>query len=159
MIHRKMIFNKTYRQTGLVTLPYMVIFEFLAPIIEATGFILFLFLAFTGAVNWHTMWVIFLAIYLFCQFLSLVVVAYDYYLGTLYRRGYEYIWIIAASILEPFIYHPLITFFSLKGYLNHLMSRDYKWGKMTRKGFSQREEPVPVDRPKVPPPLTWRDFR
>lgn len=88
----------------------MVIFEFLAPIIEATGFILFLFLAFTGAVNWHTMWVIFLAIYLFCQFLSLVVVAYDYYLGTLYRRGYEYIWIIAASILEPFIYHPLITF-------------------------------------------------
>ena len=152
MIHRKMIFNKTYRQTGLVTLPYMVIFEFLAPIIEATGFILFLFLAFSGAVNWHTMWVIFLAIYLFCQFLSLVVVAYDYYLGTLYRRGYEYIWIIAASILEPFIYHPLITFFSLKGYLNHLMSRDYKWGKMTRKGFSQREEPVPVDRPKVPPP-------
>ena len=158
MIHRKMIFNKTYRQTGLVTLPYMVIFEFLAPIIEATGFILFLFLAFTGAVNWHTMWVIFLAIYLFCQFLSLVVVAYDYYLGTLYRRGYEYIWIIAASILEPFIYHPLITFFSLKGYLNHLMSRDYKWGKMTRKGFSQREEPIPMDGPKVPPPPHLEGF-
>ena len=39
-----------------------------------------------------------------------------------------------------------------QGYLNHLMSRDYKWGKMTRKGFSQREEPVPVDRPKAPPP-------
>ena len=152
MIHRKMIFNKTYRQTGLITLPYMVIFEFLAPIIEATGFLVFLFLAITGAVNWSTMWVIFLAIYLFCQFLSLVVVAYDYYLGTLYRRGYEYIWIIAASILEPFIYHPLITFFSLKGYLNHLMSRDYKWGQMTRKGFSQRDEAVAVDRPNVPTP-------
>ena len=45
MIHRKMIFNKTYRQTGLLTLPYMVIFEFLAPIIEFTGLVVFLFLA------------------------------------------------------------------------------------------------------------------
>lgn len=152
MIHRKMIFNKTYRQTGLITLPYMVIFEFLAPIIEAVGFFTFLFLAFTGAVNWNTMWVIFLAIYLFCQFLSLVVVAYDYYVGTLYRRGYEYVWIIAASIFEPFVYHPLITFFSLKGYFNHLMSRDYKWGKMTRKGFSQRDAAVATDGPNVPPP-------
>lgn len=98
------------------------------------------------------MWVIFLAIYLFCQFLSLVVVAYDYYLGTLYRRGYEYVWIIAASILEPFIYHPIITFCSLKGYLNHLMSREYKWGKMTRKGFSQRDGDAAVEGAQGPPP-------
>lgn len=141
-IHRKMIFNRTYRQTGLITLPYMVIFEFLAPIIEGVGLIVFICLALTGAVNWHTMWVIFLAIYLFCQFLSLVVVAYDYYVGTLYKRGYEYLWIIAASILEPFIYHPLITFFSLKGYISYIFSRDFKWGKMTRKGFKKSEAAV-----------------
>lgn len=79
-------------------------------------------------------------------------VAYDYYLGTLYRRGYEYIWIILASILEPFIYHPIITFCSLKGYLNHLMSREYKWGKMTRKGFSQRDGGVAVEGAQGPPP-------
>ena len=33
---------------GMLTLPYMFIFEFLAPIIELTGFIVFLYLAFTG---------------------------------------------------------------------------------------------------------------
>lgn len=140
MVHRKMIFNKTYKQTGLITLPYLVVFEFLAPIIEGCGLIVFLILALTGAVNWHTMWVLFLAIYLFCQFLSLVVVTYDYYVGTLYKRGYEYVWIIMASILEPFIYHPFITFFSLKGYVSYIISRDFKWGKMTRKGFGREEQ-------------------
>ena len=56
---------------GMLTLPYMFIFEFLAPIIELTGFIVFLYLAFTGAVNWNTAWMIYLTIYTFCQFLSL----------------------------------------------------------------------------------------
>ena len=36
-IHHKMIFKKTYKQMGMLTLPYMFIFEFLAPIIELTG--------------------------------------------------------------------------------------------------------------------------
>lgn len=139
MVHRKMIFNRTYKQTGLITLPYMVVFEFLAPIIEVCGLTVFLILALTGAINWYTMWVLFLAIYLFCQFLSLVVITYDYYVGTLYKRGYEYVWIIMASILEPFLYHPLITFFSLKGYVSYIFSRDFKWGKMTRRGFGRGE--------------------
>ena len=47
---------------GLLTLPYMFIFEFLAPIIELTGLIVFIYLAFTGAVNWNTAWMIYLTI-------------------------------------------------------------------------------------------------
>lgn len=138
-VHKRMIFNRTYKHTGMVILPYTVIFEFLAPLIEIGGFSFFLYLAFTGGVNWHTMWIIFLTIYLFCQFISLIVIAYDYYIGTLYKRGYEYIWIVMASLLEPFIYHPFITLFSLKGYYNYIVSRDFKWGKMVRKGFSKNK--------------------
>lgn len=144
-VHKKMIMNKTYKQMGMITLPYTVIFEFIAPIIETIGFSFFLYLAFTGAVNWNTMWIIFLTIYLFCQFISLIVISYDYYIGTLYKRGYEYIWLILASLLEPFIYHPFITFFSLKGYFNYIISKDFKWGKMTRKGFVKSNKPGSQD--------------
>jgi len=139
-IHHKMIFKKTYKQMGLLTLPYMFIFEFLAPIIELTGLIVFIYLAFTGAVNWNTAWMIYLTIYTFCQFLSIVVITYDYYVGMLYKRGYEYLWIIIASILEPIFYHPIITFCSLRGYLSYLTNRDFKWKNMERKGFKQKEE-------------------
>ena len=139
-IHRKMIFKKTYKQMGLLTLPYMFVFEFLAPIIELVGLIVFIYLAFTGAVNWNTAWMIYLTIYTFCQFLSIVVITYDYYVGMLYKRGYEYLWIIIASILEPIFYHPIITFCSLRGYLSYLTNRDFKWKNMERKGFKQKEE-------------------
>ena len=139
-IHHKMIFKKTYKQMGLLTLPYMFVFEFLAPIIELTGLIVFIYLAFTGAVNWNTAWMIYLTIYTFCQFLSIVVITYDYYVGMLYKRGYEYLWIIIASILEPIFYHPIITFCSLRGYLSYLTNRDFKWKNMERKGFKQKEE-------------------
>ena len=137
-VHHKMIFKKTYKQMGLLTLPYMFIFEFLAPIIEITGFSVFIYLAFTGAVNWNTAWMIYLTIYVFCQFLSIVVITYDYYVGLLYKRGYEYLWIIIASILEPIFYHPIITFCSLRGYLSYLTKRDFKWKKMERTGFKQK---------------------
>lgn len=123
---------------GLLTLPYMVIFEFLAPIIEFIGLIVFIYLAFTGAVNWNTAWMIYLTIYIFCQFLSIVVITYDYYVGMLYKRGYEYLGVIVASILEPIIYHPIITFCSLRGYFSYLTKRDFKWKKMERSGFKQK---------------------
>ena len=139
-IHRKMIFKRTYKQMGMLTLPYMLIFEFLAPIIELVGIIVFIYLACTGAVNWHTAWMIYLTVYIFCQFLSIVVITYDYYIGMLYKRGYEYLWIIAAAMLEPIIYHPLITFFSLKGYFSYLTQKNFKWKKMERAGFKQKEQ-------------------
>ena len=82
---------------------------------------------------------IYLTIYIFCQFLSIVVITYDYYVGMLYKRGYEYLWVIIASILEPIIYHPIVTFCSLKGYLSYLTQRDFKWKNMERKGFTQKK--------------------
>ncbi|MDR0895392.1 MAG: glycosyltransferase [Prevotellaceae bacterium] len=134
-IHHKMIFNKKYRQTGLLTLPYIVVFEFLAPIIECSGFLTFLYLAFTNGINWHTAWLILLSVYGFCQLLTLIIIVFDYYVGMRYSTVREYGLLMLASLLEPFIYHPFLTFFSLKGYTNYLVAHDFKWKKMERAGF------------------------
>ena len=107
----------------MVTLPYLLIFEFCAPMIEFIGTLTLVFLALTDAVNWNTAWVIFWAIYVFCLTLSLVVIFYDYTLGGSYRKFKSYLWILMAAILEPFIYHPMVVFFSLKGYWNYLSRR------------------------------------
>lgn len=145
-VHRKVVFNRNYKQMGLLTLPYMLIFEFSAPIIEAVGFLVFIYLALQSAINWQTMWLMFLTIYIFFQFLSVVVITYDYYIGMRYRRGFEYLWILLASVLEPFLYHPFITIFSLRGYLGYIAKTNFKWGKMTRKGFSQTEKKETVSK-------------
>lgn len=137
--HRRFLFNKRYRQLGLITLPYILIFEFLAPIIEGMGFITFIYQAITGAVNWRTALVIFLAIYLFCTMLSLVVLFYDYSTCNTYRKMRSYMWVLLAGIFEPFIYHPFSVFFSLKGYYNYLINKKAVWGDMKRKGFDKKE--------------------
>jgi hypothetical protein len=37
--------------------------------------------------------------------------------------------------IEPFVYHPLNIYASLKGYIHFFMQKEKKWGVMSRKGF------------------------
>lgn len=136
----RMAFKRKYRRYGLVTLPYVAIFELIAPFIEATGFVVFLYLALTGGVNWGTALVIFLVVYAFCLLLSLVVVLFDYRYNRSYRSGWSYLRLVVAALLEPFLYHPFIVVFSLIGYFRFFFRRGAGWGKMTRQGFGRREK-------------------
>ena len=141
LVHHKVMFKPKYRQMGLITMPYLFFFEFLAPIIEAVGFIVFVWLVFTDGVNWDTMWVIFFMVYSFFLFLNLIICFFDYFVGSFYQRSIrEYLLMIFVGMFEPFIYHPFIVLFSIKGYLTLLTTRDFKWGKMTRKGFRETED-------------------
>lgn len=134
----RMIFKKKYRQLGLITLPYLLIFEFIAPLIELVGTITFIYLALTGGVNWNTAWIIFLVMYVFCVQLSFVVVYYDYLQTKM--PGASYIRLVLAAMLEPFLYHPLIVLFSLRGYLRFILNQRIAWGEMKRKGFKSNNE-------------------
>lgn len=138
--HRRFLFNRRYRQLGMVTLPYVLIFELFAPMIEFIGFTVFVYQALTGVVNWTSALVIFLGIYTFCLILSLVVMFNDYTLGGSFRRPRSYLWIIGAAIFEPFLYHPFTVIFSLKGYFNYVFNRRAEWGTMSRKGFNSGDD-------------------
>lgn len=136
----RMLFKRKYRQLGLITLPYVLIFEFLAPIIESIGFFTSIYLALTGGVNWGTAGIIFAVMYVFCVQLSFVVIYYDY-TQTKMKKFSSYLRLVVAALLEPFIYHPLIVYFSLRGYLRFIMKKSVAWGEMTRQGFAQKKKP------------------
>lgn len=132
--HRRFIGNRKYKRLGLITMPYLVIFELIAPIIEFFGFFTILYLIFTNSINWLSAVIMFLAIYIFCLLLSIVIIFYDYTLGGSYKKLSSYLWILMAAALEPFIYHPLVVFYSLRGYWNHIRGKKASWGVMTRTG-------------------------
>jgi hypothetical protein len=46
--------------------------------------------------------------------------------------------------LEPFLYHPLLIWFGLKGYFNFYTSRQMEWGTMTRQGFDNTNTKKPA---------------
>lgn len=136
--HRYMLFNPKYKRLGMITLPYTFIFEFLAPIIEFIGMIMLVCLFFTYSINWQTFWILFAAVYAFSILLSSFVIFYDYMAGGSYKRSSSYLKLLLAALLEPVVYHPMIVFFSLRGYYNYLTGQAAVWGEMTRTGTKKK---------------------
>lgn len=137
--HTYMMFRRKYGRLGLITFPYVILFEFLAPVIEFIGLLTMIYLFFTGGINWSTFWVMFVCIYAFSMMLSSFVVFYDYLCGGSYSKNRFYWSLVFAALLEPFLYHPLIVIFSLRGYLNYIMGTRAVWGDMTRTGTKKKK--------------------
>ena len=139
--HRKLFFNYKYKKMGLFTLPYIFTYEFLAPIIEATGFIFMIWLVLINAVNWNTAFVIFGMIYFFSLSITFLVLVYDHLIRAVKWKStwWSYTKLIIAGILEPIIYHPLITICSLIGYFNFLRNSGKVWKPMKRRGAKKRD--------------------
>lgn len=133
--HKRMAFKKHYKQFGLITFPYEIFFELFAPIIELVGVLTLIYLIFTGGVNWLTFWIMLGAIYVFSILLSGFIIIYDYLQGGSYNKERNYLKLIMAAILEPVLYHPLITLFNLNGYWKHIINQKLVWGDMQHKGI------------------------
>lgn len=137
VVHRKVLFKRRYGRLGMVILPYALIFEFLAPIIEFTGFIFLLFLLFTQQINFDTFWLMLLFVYIVGLTVSLFTITFDIIVKKQYKTFGEYLRLVLFSSFEAIIYHPLIVFFSLRGYWQYLTRKNFKWGAMTRQGFTK----------------------
>ena len=149
-VHHDMVWNRNYRRYGMLTLPYIMLFELIAPVIEFSGYLMVIYLFMRGAVNYSTIWIAFLGLYIFAQLLTMVIISYDVWVGTSFKRKADYLWFVLASLLEPVIYHPFNVFFSLRGYWKHIWGTQMVWGNMTRKGVQQRHpqaNPQPLQQP------------
>jgi len=138
--HRKILFNPSYKKLGLITFPFIFIFEFLAPIIEVFGILFSIFLIVFGYVNWSFAPLILLYSYTFSVMISTVVIIWDQMTFKYYETSKEVWTLFFTALIEPFIYHPMILFFSLKGYYSYITSRELAWGTMTRQGFDSEKD-------------------
>jgi cellulose synthase/poly-beta-1,6-N-acetylglucosamine synthase-like glycosyltransferase len=139
--HRQVFFNPHYGPIGAITLPYVFIFEFIAPTLELFGQIFMIWLLFVGGINWGTAFIIFCMIYVFCIFMSFMLTYFDYKIKAIqwHKVWRSHTKLIIASMLEPFIYHPLITIFSNIGYWRFLMNTTAVWKPIQRTGVKKRE--------------------
>ncbi len=145
--HRKILFNPNYKRLGMITFPYIFIFEFLAPIIEAFGILFTIFLFLFGYINWNFAPLILLYSYTFAIMISCVVIIWDQMTFKYYNTSREVLTLFLTAFIEPILYHPMIMFFSLKGYYSFITSRELAWGTMTRQGFEteKKDENAPKE--------------
>ena len=134
--HRKILFNPKYKLFGLIVYPYAFVFEFLAPIIEFLGFLILLAFITLNDVNWFMVGVVILYSYSFAILISILIIILDKKVNSFYNTKQDILRLLIAAILEPFIYHPLIVYFGIKGYITFLTQKELNWGTMTRAGLN-----------------------
>lgn len=137
MAHRQVFFNPRYGKMGLFMFPYVVIFELLAPVIEATGLLYLLYHVITGTVNPLWALILFAFVYLYTLLITTLALLWDQLTFRHYRSWRVVTGLFLTSLAEPFVYHPLSVFFTLKGYLQHMTGKKHHWGNMQRRGFKQ----------------------
>lgn len=142
IVHRRLLFNRKYGRLGMFVLPYALLFEFLAPIVEAIGIVFLLVLLFTNQLNSDTFWLMLLFVYMIGVTMSLATITLDLSVKKHYKNYRDYIKLVLVSSFEAILYHPLIVFFSIRGYFEFLFKSDFAWGAMTREGFSKETNTV-----------------
>ena len=141
--HRKLFLNPKYGMMGLISYTYWLLFEWLAPIIEAIGLVYFTFLLINGQVDPYIFLILSLFVYLFSIMFSMFAIfieTYTYfrYKGTNYLRK-----VIGFAMIEMFTFHPVNMLFSLKGNFDFFFRRNKKgWGKMNRTAFDANKNIV-----------------
>jgi cellulose synthase/poly-beta-1,6-N-acetylglucosamine synthase-like glycosyltransferase len=136
--HMKMAFNPKYGRIGMISFPYWIFFEWLAPIIQFLGIGYVILLTIFGLLDVK----VFLIMTLFVLSFAVMYSFFSVLLEAIYYNKYKNVTylgnILLLSVMEMFVYQPINMLFSLSGNIDYFFKKKSRhiWGNMTRKGFS-----------------------
>lgn len=137
--HRDMFFNPKYGKIGMISFPYWVLFEWIAPILETIGLIYFTIMLILGLINFKIFFILLLLVFAFAISFSSFAVFYETFLFNKYKGTKFLFKILFLAMAELIIFHPMNVFFALKGNFQYFIKGDKKsWGSMTRTAFDSK---------------------
>lgn len=136
VIYKNLFFNKKYKKTGFIALPYFLLFEFLVPIFELLGILLLLIKFIFFGVNLLLLLKIVFVVYLFYVLVNYLTIYVDEFSDLHYNDNWQIAKKMLLVLIEPIVFHPFALYASLVGYYNFLTKKKLKWGKMIRTGFN-----------------------
>jgi cellulose synthase/poly-beta-1,6-N-acetylglucosamine synthase-like glycosyltransferase len=144
--HRKMLFRRRYKQIGMYSLPYQLVFEALAPVFEALGYLLVPLTVALGLLSiGHALAFMVLATALNVTLNTASVLLSVQAQRTTstesvtlfhYPRMRDSLTLLAAGFVANFGYRQYLVLWQLRGLRDFLKGRK-EWDKFARKGFQQ----------------------
>jgi YaiO family outer membrane protein len=153
--HRNMMLNPRYGVIGMLAMPYFLIFEALAPIIEVLGYLVMAVALVTGSLDWKFAQLFFLAAVVYGALISVTAVILEEVSFRKYPRLLDLLRLSLYGVLENFGYRQLTMWWRLRGSFDYLRGSD-RWGPMVRRGFTEAQMPPPAV---VPQPVRARSWR
>jgi cellulose synthase/poly-beta-1,6-N-acetylglucosamine synthase-like glycosyltransferase len=135
--HKKMFFNPAYGLLGMISYPYWLLFEYLSPVIEFTGFILLVILTLLGMVSPGFTLTLFAVVYAFSFLYSCFAIMMEVKSFNQYKNKADILNLVITALLEPIFFHPFTVWAAIKGNIDYLQKKN-SWGEMTRKGFAKQ---------------------
>jgi cellulose synthase/poly-beta-1,6-N-acetylglucosamine synthase-like glycosyltransferase len=137
--HRRAVGNPEYGRIGLLALPYWLVFELLAPVLELAGLVLIpLETVVVGRPNLDFAWRFMCVAYGYGMLVNLVALAVEEYSFHRYSRWSDLGAAIGAAVLENAGYRQLSAWWRIQGAWAALTRTQHVWGVMTRTGFGGR---------------------
>ena len=142
--HRSLIGNPRYGRIGLLAMPYYVVFEAFAPVVEVVGFCAVLLGLGLGVVD-GSFFVLFLLVAIgYGMLLSMVALTVEEFTFYRYPRWRDFAATMAAALLENLGYRQLNAWWRLRGLVSALRAHPHEWGAMNRTGFAQPADGHPA---------------
>lgn len=132
--HRHMIGRSSWGALGLFGLPYFLLFELLAPVVELAGYAFTIFGLLFGLIVPFIAFEFFVVSVLFSLFLSLSATMLEELTTRRYPSVKDLVSLLAAGFLECLFYRQMTALWRLKGMLDFLR-RKKGWGRMDRQSF------------------------
>jgi cellulose synthase/poly-beta-1,6-N-acetylglucosamine synthase-like glycosyltransferase len=137
--NRDMLFNPKYGRIGWLALPYLWIFELLAPIIELLGYSTIIAAALLGVLNRYFFFDFLLFGYAFATVISIGSVVQEEITYRRYNDWRDITTLVLFCFLEHFPYRQLQMFWRFRGLWQYLRG-DWGWGQPRRVGFQSEAE-------------------
>lgn len=141
--HRKMMFNPKYKKLGMISLPYWFFFEFLGPLIEFSGYIIFIIFLLLGIINWPFFIILFALVISMGFLYSIYAILVDLVSHQVYTKRKDFLRLIFTAFSEPFYFHPIVVKAGVNGFIDYF-KKSHGWGEMTRQGFNQSTQHLPL---------------
>lgn len=125
-----MLFNPRYGRVGVLALPWFLVFEALAPLIEITGYVVVVATLIFGGLSTFV-WLFLLLAVLYGVLLSQAAVGIETLLLTRYPRARDRLILFAAACLEYLGYRQILTFERCLA-MFQVRSKRSHWGQMRR---------------------------
>ncbi len=135
--HKEMFFNSKFGRLGLISYPYWFFYEWSAPLLEFFGFFSVLLFWYLGIVNWDFFFALTATIYMFSIMFSFYAILWEVYTYNEYSKTKDILILMFCAMIEPFTFHPLVVWASVRGNMTKLFRRKTGWGVQVRKGLAR----------------------
>ena len=129
------MFNPKYGILGIISYPFWLFFEWLAPIIEFFGMLYFLALAIMGWINWSHFFLLLALVYSFAILISWFTILIEEVTYREYKGFSSLLKLQVTALFEPLLFHSIGVIAAIRGNWDKFVLKKNTWGVQVRKGF------------------------